>query len=61
MPKTTKIVIVGASFGGRMIATNLLSFNKAKHDHIEIIMVDKSEHFEFNFTFYKNLFEDQWT
>jgi NADH dehydrogenase FAD-containing subunit len=23
-------------------------------------MVDKSEHFEFNFTFYKNLYEDQW-
>ena len=50
----THIVIIGASFGGRMLASKLV---KAAGSSIEITLVDKSEHFEFICTSYKYLYD----
>ena len=41
------IVIVGASFSGRMIAEQLLKLDK-RYKFIQIIMIDKKNHFEYN-------------
>ena len=49
------IVVVGASFGGRIISSSLLNLNR---DNIEITLIDKSEHFEFICTNYKTLCDD---
>ena len=50
------IVIVGASFGGRIICSSLLALNR---DNISITLIDKAEHFEFICTNYKTLCDDE--
>ena len=49
------IVVVGASFGGRIISSSLLALNK---ENIEITLIDKAEHFEFICTNYKTLCDE---
>ena len=46
---------MGASFAGRIIAMQILNLNK---ENVDIIMIDKSEHFEFICTNYKTLCEE---
>ena len=41
------IVIVGSSFSGRMIAEELLKIDN-RNKYIQILMIDKKNHFEFN-------------
>lgn len=53
--KKFHIVVVGASFGGRIISGAILNLDKA---NIEITMVDKAEHFEFICTNYKTLCDE---
>ena len=57
LPPDTKkrVVIVGASFGGHMIANGILDLND---QHLEITFIDKSSHFEFICTNYKSLCDD---
>ena len=51
-----RIVIVGASFAGRLCAQYILKeLKKNEREHIEILMIDKSSHFEFICTNYKSL------
>jgi NADH dehydrogenase FAD-containing subunit len=51
-------VIVGASFAGRMIAEELLKLDK-KYKFIQIIMIDKKNHFECNPNMFKFLAEPE--
>lgn len=53
-----RIVIVGASFAGRMCAQHILEQMKDERENIEILMIDKSSHFEFICTNYKSLCDD---
>ena len=50
-----RVVIVGASFGGHMLANGILDLNDQQ---IEITFIDKAEHFEFICTNYKSLCDD---
>ena len=53
-----KVIIVGASFAGRMCAQHLLAEAKAAGQDIEVVIIDKSSHFEFICTNYKSLCDD---
>ena len=52
-----RVIIVGASFGGRMIAEGLLDINDS---NIEILILDKSGHFEFICANYKTMCDDSF-
>lgn len=47
-----KVIIIGASFGGRHLAEAILT---QSHSDIQITFVDKSDHMEFICSFYKVL------
>ena len=47
-----KVIIIGASFGGRHLAEAILTQNNSD---IQITFVDKSDHMQFICTFYKVL------
>ena len=52
-----KVVIVGGSFGGKMITQHLQAMDP-KEEQFEILIVDKSHHFEFICSNYKALCEE---
>ena len=53
-----RVVIIGASFAGRMCAQHILEELKDERENVEILMIDKSSHFEFICTNYKSLCDD---
>ena len=53
-----RVIIIGASFAGRMCAQHLLDHFKDDRESIEILLIDKSSHFEFICTNYKSLCDD---
>jgi NADH dehydrogenase FAD-containing subunit len=52
-----KVVIIGASFGGRII-TNMLLKCDPQEKQYEIMLIDKNEHFEFICVNYMAMVED---
>lgn len=53
-----KVVIVGGSFGGKMI-TQHLQLMDPEEQQFEILIIDKSHHFEFICSNYKALCEEE--
>ena len=51
------VVIIGASFGGRMIAQGLLS---QKTKNFKIVLIDKQNYFEFICSNYKSLVDENY-
>lgn len=55
---TSKVVIVGASFAGRLCAQHLLAEAMSAGQEVQVVIIDKSSHFEFICTNYKSLCDD---
>ena len=53
-----KIVIVGASFGGHHMTSNLLKLDP-KETMFEILLIDKNEHFEFICSNYQSYSDEE--
>ena len=51
--KSKKIVIIGASFGGDLLTKNLLKLDPISKAFSEILLIDKSAHFEMFMLNYK--------
>ena len=47
-----KVVIVGASFGGNLIAKSLIGLDPHENMY-DILLIDKSEHFEYICSYFK--------
>jgi hypothetical protein len=53
-----RVVIVGSSFSGRLTSQYLLKEMEQQLGNVEIMMIDKSSHFEFICSNYKTLCDD---
>lgn len=53
-----RVVVVGASFAGRLCSQYLLKELEEQLGNVEIMMIDKSSHFEFICSNYKTLCDD---